>query len=126
MNAVVTDDPIVTVARAAALRLTPEYGQWLVADVEATLYAPGSRGAGRDPEQYDWVSLGGLIVAIATLAYTVYADLKKQAPDTRPEVAARTLIVALRSHNDGTPDSDTITEVIVSEIVYGAVDARDH
>jgi hypothetical protein len=60
-------DPVEAVARAAAERLTPDYGPRLKTDVEAALYA---RGSERGPDQYiDPVALGSLIVSIATLAW---------------------------------------------------------
>jgi hypothetical protein len=113
-------DPVAAVARAAAERLAPDYGPRLKPDVEAALY---TREAQRGPDQYiDPVSLGSLIVSIATLAWTIYSDLRKKTPDPAPEVAARTLRVELRQHTDDTPDSDKITDVIVTEIVNGAGD----
>jgi hypothetical protein len=112
------DDPVEAVARAAAERLTSEYGPRLTAQVEAALYA---RGSERGPEQYiDPAVLGSLIVSIATLAWTIYQDLRKKTPDPVPDVAERTLRVQLRQHTDGTPDSDKVTEVVVTEIVGGA------
>jgi hypothetical protein len=112
------DDPVEAVARAAAERLTPEYGPRLKPQVEAALYA---RGTERGPDQYiDPVALGSLIVSIATLAWTIYKDLRKKTPDPAPDAAARTLRVQLRQHTDGSPDSDKITEVVVAEIVGGA------
>jgi hypothetical protein len=110
-------DPVEAVARAAAERLTPEYGPRIEADVEAALYARGSQ---RGPDQYiDPTALGSLIVSIATLAWTIYSELRRKTPDPKPEVAERTLRVQLRQHTDGTADSDKITEVVVAEIVNG-------
>jgi len=119
MNSVT--DPVEAVARAAAERMAPEYGPRLKTDVEAALYARESQ---RGPEQYiDPVALGSLIVSIATLAWTIYSDLRKKTPDPAPEVAARTLRVELRRHTDGTPDK--ITEVVVAEIVSGTGNAPE-
>jgi hypothetical protein len=71
-------DPVSTGARAAAERLTPDFGPGLAADVEAALH---TRGSQQRPEQYfDPISLGALIVSIATLAWTIYTDLKKKTP----------------------------------------------
>jgi len=59
-------DPITAAARAAAAHLAAEYGPDLAADVEAALHSPGTT---QRPSQYfDPVSLGSLIVTIATLA----------------------------------------------------------
>ncbi len=115
------DDPVEAVARAAAQRLTPEDGPRLAVDVEAALYA---RGSDRGPEQYlDPVALGSLIVSIATLAWTIYSDLRTKAPEASKEVAARTLRVELRQYGDATPVAEKVTEVVVAEIVNGAGDA---
>jgi hypothetical protein len=62
-------DPVEHTVRAAAHRLVAEHGPGLVTDVEAALHA---RGSAQRPEQYlDPVSLGSLIVSVATLAWTV-------------------------------------------------------
>jgi hypothetical protein len=75
-------DPIAAAARAAAHRLAAEHGPGLAADVEAALH---TRDADQRPGQYlDPVSLGTLIVAIATLAWTIYTDKRKQHPTRRP------------------------------------------
>jgi len=64
-------DPIA----AAAHRLAAEHGPGLPAEVEAALH---TRDAGQRPGQYlDPISLGTLIVAIATLAWTIYTDQRK-------------------------------------------------
>jgi hypothetical protein len=112
------DDPVGEIARAAAERLTPEYGEWLGAEVEAALYA---RVRTRGAEQYviDPVALGTLIVAIATLAWTIYSDLRKKKPEVVPEVAERELRVELRRFGAGGPERDRVDEIIVTEIVRG-------
>src|SRR5271169_1493680 len=111
------DDPVGDIARAAAERLTPEYGARLGAEVEAALYA---RGATRGPEQYiDPIALASLIVSIATLAWTIYSDLRKEKPEVAPEVAERELRVELRRFGEGGPERDRVDEIIVTEIVRG-------
>jgi hypothetical protein len=65
-------DPAAGAARAAAAILAPDLGPDLPAEVEIALAA---RGDWQRPDLYlDPVSLGGLIVAIATLAWTIYTD----------------------------------------------------
>ena len=87
------DDPAATVARATAQRLTPTHGAALVGDVEAALHAPEDTTV---PDRYlDPVSLGALIVAIASLAWTVYTDLRKNTPTPSPDVITRTIRVQL-------------------------------
>lgn len=60
-------------ARAAAGRLADQYSDKLANEVEAALR---ERDAVQE-RSADLISLGGLIVSIATLAWTVYRDLKE-------------------------------------------------
>jgi hypothetical protein len=103
------------VARAAARRLVPEFGPRVEAEVEGALYA---RDTG-ERHEYDPVSIGILIVAIATLAWEIYsrhAD-KGEHPDAGPEVTERVLHNEIRHEIEVTPDSVRVTEVVVQEIV---------
>ena len=69
-------DPAADAARSAAAILAADLGPNLPAEVEAALAA---RGTQQRPDRYlDPVSLAGLIVAIATLAWTIYNDRRKQ------------------------------------------------
>ncbi len=116
-------DPITAAARATAERLLAEYGPQLSADVEAALPA---RRTARRPDQYiDPVSVGSLIVAIATLAWTVYSDLRKKALKPSPEAIARQVRYEVREYDGpGTDDADRITSIVVSEIIQAAQDPR--
>lgn len=116
------DDPIATIARRAAQQLAGEYGPRLEVDVEAALHYRGSR---RGPETYDPVALAGLIVAIATLAWTIYSDLRKEKPSAAPDVVKRTIRHELRRQVDMTPDSIRISELIVTEIVKNTSQDRE-
>ncbi len=112
-------DPVSESARAAARRLAAELEPRIVADVEAALHR---RELAQRPEQYlDPISLGGLIVSVATLAWTVYTDLEQRTPKPAAEVLARTVLVQLRS-TDATPPAqrDRIIEVVVSETLQVA------
>jgi hypothetical protein len=112
------DDPVGDIARATAQRLAPEHGERLQAEVEAALYA---RIRTRGAEQYviDPIALASLIVAIATLAWTIYSDLRKEKPDIAPQVAERELRVELRRFGGQGPERDRVDEIIVTEIVRG-------
>lgn len=107
-------EPIERCARAAAQRLTGEFGERLTMDVEAALHA---RGATQRPERYlDPISLGGLIVSIATLAWTVYKDLKKTTPQPSQQVIARTIRVQLDDTTELDPaQRDRVIDVVVEE-----------
>ena len=114
-------DPVSDAARAAAERLTPDYGPGLAADVEAALHA---RGSAQRPERYfDPISLGALIVSIATLAWTVYSDLRKKTSSPAPDVVARTVRVELRKQAGDAAPPGQITEVVVTEVIKAARDA---
>jgi hypothetical protein len=108
------DDPVAEVARAAARRLVQEFGQDVETRTEAALYA---RDLSRGPEQYDPVSLGILIVSIATLAWMVYSDHRKTAPHASPAAVERVLRNEIRREVEVTPDSIRITDVVVQEIM---------
>jgi hypothetical protein len=112
-------DPVERNARAAARRLAAEHGRGLPADVEAALHA---RGSVPRPDQYlDPVSLAGLIVSAASLAWTVYADLKTRTAKPAPEVVART--VRVRLEHAGEHESalrDHVIEIVVDETVQAA------
>ena len=116
-------DPITAAARATAERLAAEYGPGLAADVEAALHA---RGTAQRPGQYlDPVSLGSLIVAIATLAWTIYSDQRKKTPEPSPGVVARHVRAELRKHSSTSQqETDRITEIVVTEIIQAARDPR--
>jgi len=107
-------DPVEHIARAAAARLTAEHSAALPVDVEAALHA---RGSAREPDRYlDPIALGALIVSVATLAWTIYTDLKQKTPNPSPDVLARAIRVQLREA--GAPNSaerDRIVDVVVSE-----------
>lgn len=107
-------EPIEQSARAAAKRLAGEFGEQLPIDVEAALQASGTS---QRPERYlDPISLGGLIVSIATLAWTVYKDLKKTTPKPSQDVIARTIRVRLRDDTELEPaQRDRIIDVVIEE-----------
>jgi hypothetical protein len=88
-------------------------------DVEAALHA---RGSTRHPQQYlDPISLASLIVSVATLAWTVYTDLKNKTPNPSPTVVARTIRVRLSNDSELDPaQRDRIIEVVVDETFQAA------
>jgi hypothetical protein len=117
-----TDDPIAAAAHAAAGHLMAQYGPGLAAEVESALHA---RGSEHRPEQYfDPVSLGSLIVSIASLAWTIYISMKKKTPNPAPDVLARAVRVELRTRdNNATESHDQVTDVVVTEIIRAAGDS---
>ena len=75
-------DAVADAARSAATILAPDLGQNLPAEVEAALAA---RGGDYRPERYlDPVSLGSLIVSVATLAWTIYNDQRGRIQEAKP------------------------------------------
>jgi len=108
-------DPAVGAARAAAI-LAPDLGPDLPAQVEAALAA---RHASQRPGQYlDPVSLASLIVSIASLAWTIYNDRRKQDPGPPPaDSIARQVRITLRDQDVSLPPgTDRITEIVATEI----------
>lgn len=108
------EDRVGATALAAALRLAPECGQRIVADVEVAL---DRRDFSQPPEQYlDPISLAGLIVSVAALAWSVYADLRSRTRRPPADAIERTMRVRLRSTEAIEPSQrDRIVEVVVEE-----------
>jgi hypothetical protein len=117
-----TDDPVAVLARSAAGRLSTRYGPELVPEVEAALY---TRGSEQRPGQYlDPVSLGSLIVGIASLAWSIYIGLKQKTPNPAPDVLARAVRDELRTRgNAAVEHQNEVTDVVVTEIVRAAGDS---
>jgi hypothetical protein len=80
----------------------------------------------KGPDRYvDPVSLAGLIVAIATLAWTIYNDQRHHTPDPPPEIIARQVRITLREQDTVLPPgTDRITEIVATEITRQASPAR--
>ena len=119
-------DQISIAARASAERLVPQYGQGITADVEAALH---SHGLNQRPEQYlDPISLGSLIVAIASLAWSIYSDQRKKTPEPSPDVIIRRVrvnSVNIRRHNNIEDEiSNQITEIVVNEVIQASQEAN--
>jgi hypothetical protein len=112
-------DPAAEAARAAAAVLVSQFGPGLPTEVEAALAA---RSTQHRPSRYvDPVSLAGLIVAIATLAWTIYNDQRSRTPSPPPENIARQVRITLREQDTALPEgTERITEIIATEITRHA------
>ena len=113
-------NPAADAARAAAVILAPDLGSALPSEVEAVL-------ATRDqPSLYlDPVSLASLIVAIATLAWTVYNDQRGHRPDPPPaDIATQVRIILREQETLLPPGSERITEIVATEIIRHASPPR--
>jgi hypothetical protein len=108
-------DPAADAARAAAAILAPDLGPNLPAEVEAALAARDTR---QRPGRYlDPVSLASLIVAIATLAWTIYNDQRNRAQEPHPSSIARQIRITLREQDTALPPgTGRITEGVATEI----------
>jgi len=105
-------DPVAIAARAAAQRLESGDSARLAVEVEAALAA---RETEERRQQYiDPVSIGSLLVALASLAWTVYRDLRKKTDSPAPESVARTVRIKLREEGQELPDGRVI-EIVVDE-----------
>jgi hypothetical protein len=106
-------------ARSAAAILAPDLGPALPAQVEAALAA---RDTGQRPDRYlDPVALAGLIVSIATLAWTIYNDLRDRTHDPDRDAIARQVRITLREQDIPLPaGTERITEIVATEIIRHA------
>jgi hypothetical protein len=108
-------DPAADAARSAAVILAPDLGRNLPAEVEAALAARDAPP--RSNRFLDPVSLASVIVAIATLAWTIYNDQRKHTPDPPPSSIARQVRITLRDQDTALPEgTERITEVVATEI----------
>jgi hypothetical protein len=112
-------DPAADAARAAAVILAPGLGPGLPAEVEAALYTRESGAQG--PRRYDpglAVGAASLIVTIAQLAWSIVSDRREHTAKPSHEAVVRQVRIALR-HQDRPlpPDTDRITEVVITEII---------
>jgi hypothetical protein len=115
------DDPTAHLARTVAGILEGEGSPAAASDVEAALH---QRETLKRPDQYfDPISLGSLIVSIATLAWTVYNDLKTKTPDPAPEVVARTIRVRMADEPVPveTAQRDHLIDLTAQEVTREAV-----
>ncbi len=110
------------IARRAAGRLAREIDPALPAVVEGQLR--GGRGAEpavRFLEPATTIALGGLLVSLASLAWTIYRDLKKDAATPSPDVLARRLrLNADRPEAVTTERRERSIAVIVEEVIAGS------
>lgn len=113
------DNPIGRAARAAARRLGPN--PILEAQVEAALHTHGTNH--RSDRYVDPIELGSLIVSVATLAWTVYQDLRRTSRQAAPHVIARRVRLGLPANNQTTTtERDKVIEVVVDEIIKATDD----
>jgi hypothetical protein len=118
-------DPAADAARDAAAILAADLGSGLPAQVEAALAARNDQQ--RSDRFLDPVSLAGLIVSIATLAWTIYNDQRTRHdqhghdPGPQPDVIARQVRITLRDQDiQLPPGTERITEIIATEITRHA------
>jgi hypothetical protein len=124
MNGRPMNEVIERAARAAGKRLATEYGDSVPTEVQRALNARD----GEPPSQYvDPIALGTLIVSAATLAWTIYRDLKVRTPQQPSrDVVARALRVKLR--DPARPEllqRDRVIEVVVDETVRAAAEVDE-
>ncbi|MFE5870315.1 hypothetical protein ACFQ6V_16955 [Streptomyces roseifaciens] len=122
-----TENPAGRGARAAARRMAATHGAQLEAQVEAALHAQGA-GAGARAGQYldvDPLALGSLIVSVASLAWTVYQDLRTRTPSPSRPVIARRVRIELPADGRTAPEErDRIIDIVVEEVTRDAGDGE--
>lgn len=100
-------------ARAAAVRLAPEFGAGLPADVEAALHESSGGDRYLDP-----VAVASLVISAAQFAWTIYIDLKKKSAKPSREVLARRVRVELADRTELEAGvRDRVIDVVVAETV---------
>lgn len=110
-------------ARAAAIILAPDLGPDLPAEVEAAIHARDTSGQRAD--QYDplviaglGISAASLIVSIAQLAWSIYADQRKHIPQPTPEAIVGEVRITLRDQDTALPPpTERIIEIIATETI---------
>jgi hypothetical protein len=108
-------DSVAVISRATARRLAAQGRPESQVEVEAAI-AAGPNG-GRD-QYVDPISLGALIVSIATLAWQVYTDLKASSDKPSKEVVARRVRIRLQdSDRPSTTDDQKVIDIVVDETV---------
>lgn len=106
-------------ARTAALRLSPEYGPNLVVEVEIALSGRRRRGA----PYFDLVAIAGMIVSIATLAWTVYTDSSRAGRRPSTEDVKRAVLKELADERAAAaPAPERIVVVVVESVVEHAAE----
>jgi hypothetical protein len=109
------DENVASAARAAAKRLAGVFKLPLDTEVELALDNEGPRSRG---QYFDPISLGSLIVAVATLAWTIYADMKGKGTVPKPDHIARRVQLQVRVPHGVSPDhANTVIEVVVDEVL---------
>jgi hypothetical protein len=114
-------DPVTDGARAAADRLAPQHGTRLLTDVEAALHSRNTQT--RRDHYFDPISLGSLIVSIATLTWTIYKDRKSQSANPPTEVIIRAVRIELDNAGQLDPAQH---EPIIQTTVEQTLDAARH
>ncbi len=106
---------IADASRAAGARLADELDAGLPASVEAALHAPPDA----PPQRYaDPVALGTLIVAVAQLAWSVWTERRRAAPEPPPAVVERAVRIELRDTAALDPAlRDRVVAVVVDELM---------
>jgi hypothetical protein len=115
-------DPVEHAARAAAARLRGVDARRVNADIDAALRGRSRSRSPIEPHRFiDPVSAGTLIVSVATLAWTVYNDLRSRSGKSSPDLVAREVRVKLRRPRDVDPSSyEEIITITVEETVNAA------
>jgi hypothetical protein len=108
-------DAVSDIARATAGRLGDEYGPSLAADVEVAL----QHEAGVPRTYADPISIAGLIVAIAGLAWSIYTELRRWRSTPTPLAENVAQAVRLRFGEDHALDdtAKAVIDVVAEETV---------
>lgn len=117
--------PVNRIALSAAQRLARDGDPpALVPEVERQLQL-GQVGHAAERFEPVTIALAALVVSIASLAWTVYTDLRKETPRPDPEVLKRRLRVELElPERVSAADRDRVLAVIVEETMADPSDTE--
>jgi hypothetical protein len=122
-----TQTVVDTAARAAARRLAAGEPTCARLPDEVDVALRGREFRSRGPEQYaDPTALGGLVVSIATLAWTIWNDIRSRT-STSPttEVVTRRVRYELERTGEGAGAQDRVVAITVEETVAAAREAAE-
>ncbi|MEV4629938.1 hypothetical protein AB0J90_27095 [Micromonospora sp. NPDC049523] len=108
-----------TIARTVAKRLAAAHGPDLPAEVELAI-AAGGQPVDRD-RYADPVAIGQLVVAAATLGWTVYLGLRRDNPKPTSDLVRRTIRARLHEQLDVDGGvRERVVDVVIEETTHAA------
>ncbi len=118
------DDPVANIAKATAQHLATTHGPTLPFEVDAALHARNTNTDATHGRYTDPVAIATLIVTIATLAWTIYTDLRKTTPNPPPDTLARNIRLQLTHTHTIDDTTNTIIDITTNETLNHGVEPQ--